>query len=716
MRRNPFLLFLLVSLAGAVRSPVHAQAPDTFLDAGAAQLLARARAFRDAADSSVLSYTGTVRSRLAAGIRMPLKDRTLYRRETASRIRWSRGAPIIIMPLALREQTPDGVSIPGMGSAPSVDEVFDPTQDRIYFGLTDKSDGDDDIWIQHPIVAGAEQYYRYKSGDTLTIHLQDGRIVRTIELRVIPRTPTGHVVSGSLWIETANGAVVQALYRLARPLDIGSEVLDAEDRADMDKLPGMFKPLVFDITLVAMEYSLYDLRYWMPRFTRLEGYLRAGVISTPAAYEISYDIDEVVTATPQTVARESIVADSVADAWRGTDHYMGVRKANGRPARMLIPFDSVGLMTSAELPPPIWKKNAEFVTDKELGSLYDRLGNIAPASPISALQPRFVWGYGASDLLRYNRVEGLSVGARVQTSARRLSFDATARLGVADLHPNLVLSATRVATRNSMLLQARHALTSVDDQTDAFGIGNSMSAVLLGRDDGEYYRTTGASLTFSPNEDERANYDVTFYAQHDNAVARETNMSLRSVWDRHFAFRPNVAATEATLTGMTVSLRPWWGSDPLRVQGGLDIMADGAVTDFQFLRARVTARAALPLGSRHRIGLEAGAGSAAGDVPPQRLWYLGGANTLRGYDGSSLVGTQFGRARIDVARTFGWGGLTLFSDAAWTGSFDPRHTTQRLYSVGVGSSLLDGLMRADIAHALNRGRQWRLELYVDALL
>jgi hypothetical protein len=647
---------------------------------------------------------------------MPLKDRTLYRRETASRIRWSRGAPAIIMPIASREQTPAGITIPGMGGAPSADEMFDPTQDRIYFGLTDRDDGDNDIWIQHPIAEGAENFYRYESGDTLTIRQQGGRVIRTIELRVIPRQPSGHVVSGSLWIDADKGTIVQALYRLARPLDIETEVLDEDDRKDVSKIPGMFRPIVFDITMVSMEYSLYDLRYWMPRVTRLEGYLRAGVIRTPASYEISYDIDEVVTATPETVAHEHAAADSVMEAWRGSDHYMGVRKANGRSVRVLVPYDSLSLMTSPELPPPIWKKNAQFVTDNELDHLYDQLAKVAPATPASALQPHFVWGYGASDLLRYNRVEGFSVGARLQTSVRSFGFDATARLGAADLHPDLIVSATRVAARNSMTLQARHALAVMDDQTDAFGVGNSMSALLLGRDDGEYYRTTGLSLKFVPGEDERANYDVTFYAQHDEPVKRETNLSLRSVWNHDFAFRQNVPAAETDLAGVTVGLRPWWGSDPFRVQGGLDIVLDGSVTGYRFARARITARSAIPIGHDYRVGIEAGSGYATGDVPPQRLWYLGGANTLRGYDGSTIADSVVGRGRIDVERTFGWGGLTAFSDAAWGGRLDPRKADEVLYSVGVGSSLLDGLLRADIAHALNRGRQWRLELYVDALL
>ena len=727
MRRSMTRLLISSLCFLALAAPLQAQATrppqstplrnaDTYLDAGAADLVARARAFRDAADSSILSYTGTVRSRIAAGLRMPLKDRTLYRRETASRIRWSRNAPPIVKALAFREQTSGGISAPGMGNTSTLDEVFDPTQDRIYFGLTDKDNGDDDVWIEHPLVDGAEQHYRYQSGDTLTVTLQGGRKVRAIELRVMPRRGSGHLVNGSVWIEPTSGTVVQAVYRLARPLDIETEVLDEDDRKDFKKVPGMFRPVVFDISLVVVEYALFDLKYWMPRVTRLEGYLRAGVFRAPASYEIKYEIDEVITATPAAIAAEGAIVDSVTNAWQGADHYMGVKKANGVSVRVIMPFDSMGLMSSPELPEPIWKKNADFITDKELDGFAERLAKLSDAIPGAPARPSFTWGAGASDLLRYNRVEALSVGARAEYELPRISFAATARIGLGDLHPNAVLSARHVSTKHSMTLRVKHALTEMDTQTDPFGMGNSMSALLLGRDDGEYYRASGAALTFAPSETERPHYDVTFFAQHDDPVERETSISLRRIWQSDFKFRDNVAAARTELAGVSVGLRPWWGSDPFAVQGGLDVLLEGATGGFEFARTRVIARSAIPIGSLYRIGLEAGAGSAIGDVPPQRLWYIGGANTLRGYDGSSAMGTSFGRARLDIARTYGWGGLTVFSDAGWAGDRKLYSSEDILYSVGIGSSLLDGLIRVDLARSLKRKKQFRLELYVDALL
>src|SRR5207245_3289264 len=39
--------------------------------------------------------------------------------------------------------------------------------------------------------------------------------------------------------------------------------------------------------------------------------------------------------------------------------------------------------------------------------------------------------------------------------------------------------------------------------TRALGVGNSLAALLLGRDDGAYYRTAGAELLVEPRSEER---------------------------------------------------------------------------------------------------------------------------------------------------------------------------------------------------------------------
>ena len=720
MRFNSTLpIAAVVLLLAAFCKPAAGQ---TYLDPGAEQLLAKARAYRNVADSSILSYTATVRTRIAAGLRMPLKDRTLFRHESASRVRWSRDGDDVVQVLALREQTPEGVYTPRFSSGSGMDDMFDPTQDRIYFGMTMKGDSarkdDDDVWIEHPLAAGSEEHYQYRSGDTITIRLQDGRQVRAIELQVLPRVASGHLVTGGLWIDASNGTVVQAIYRLSKALDIETEVLDEDDREDFGKIPGMFRPMEFDMSLVVMEYGLFDGRFWMPRLTRIEGEMRAGILRTPAAYEVSYDIEEVIGSTPEMAATEKARVDSTVAAWTpAATHGLLPHQHGKRRVQMILPFDTVGLLTAPDLPEPIWKQSAQFATDQEIGEWAERLDDLMPGASAESMKPKVTWGYDAMDLLRYNRVEALSVGVRAESMldfGTRVS--ATARLGAADLHPNLVLNGVRANSSRTLSLRVGHELTAMDPQIDPFGMGNSASAVLLGRDDGEYYRATGVALTIGAPENKRSSRTFTLFAQQDRPADRETNISLRSVWDNGFRFRPNIAAASTELAGATLLWQPWWGTDPLGAQLGLDVMLEGAGGGYEFGRARATLRTALPIAHKVRAGIELGAGSSEGTVPVQRYFFVGGAATLRGYDGSAMFGTSFARARLELARTTGAIGVTLFSDAAWAGDRELFDSDAVLYSAGAGMTVLDGFLRFDLARALRSPTAWRLELYVDAIL
>ncbi|MHB1170213.1 MAG: BamA/TamA family outer membrane protein, partial [Longimicrobiales bacterium] len=132
-----------------------------------------------------------------------------------------------------------------------------------------------------------------------------------------------------------------------------------------------------------------------------------------------------------------------------------------------------------------------------------------------------------------------------------------------------------------------------------------------------------------------------------------------------------------------------------------------------FGRSALTLRTGFPLFARLRASLEGAAGSSVGDVPIQRLYYLGGPATLRGYDGSSAVGNSFWRARAEIARGIPAARIALFGDVAWAGDRETLTTDGALRSVGLGVTLLDGLVRADLARALDGAEDWRFDLWVS---
>jgi hypothetical protein len=354
------------------------------------------------------------------------------------------------------------------------------------------------------------------------------------------------------------------------------------------------------------------------------------------------------------------------------------------------------------------------MTQDELEGLSDRLAALGGA--IHSESPaHFGWGLGENDMLRYNRVESLSIGARGTVGLSALEITGTARIGLADLHPNAELLLRRETMRRTLELRGYHELATVDPDRTALGMGNSLSALLFGRDAGEYYRASGAALTWAPPPTARRAWDVTAYAEYQNDVDRETHFALPRLWTDS-VFRTNIVAAEAMQYGGLIRLRPWWGTDPLRPQGGIELMLQAETGEFDLARGSITLRGAAQLARRLRVGAEIGAGSSVGDVTPQRLFYLGGARTLRGYEPSTVAGTSMARARIDLARTTSFGALAVFSDWGWAGDREEIRSANRRWAVGAGASLLDGLLRLDLAHGLRRPRGWRLDLYRDAVL
>ena len=142
-------------------------------------------------------------------------------------------------------------------------------------------------------------------------------------------------------------------------------------------------------------------------------------------------------------------------------------------------------------------------------------------------------------------------------------------------------------------------------------------------------------------------------------------------------------------------------------------------TDYQ--QASATLRAIFPVAGegwlRWSLGVEAGAGTTWGDAPVQRSWFLGGGGSLRGYPASTLSGLSFARGRVELSRTFHVGSMIFFGGAGWAGDRNDIESDDILYGIGVGGSVLDGLVRLDLSQGLKGPHKgFRMDLYLDAIL
>jgi hypothetical protein len=60
--------------------------------------------------------------------------------------------------------------------------------------------------------------------------------------------------------------------------------------------------------------------------------------------------------------------------------------------------------------------------------------------------------------------------------------------------------------------------------------------------------------------------------------------------------------------------------------------------------------------------------------------------------------------------------LSAFGDAGWAGHRDDFVEGDILYAVGLGGSLLDGLIRMDFSQGLRGPSRFRVDFYLDAIL
>jgi hemolysin activation/secretion protein len=132
-------------------------------------------------------------------------------------------------------------------------------------------------------------------------------------------------------------------------------------------------------------------------------------------------------------------------------------------------------------------------------------------------------------------------------------------------------------------------------------------------------------------------------------------------------------------------------------------------------------RGALDLTASHAIGQNAGAsltvsgGSSIGQLPEQRRWFLGGTETIRG---ESPDTAQSGNAYWLTRAQLGYGPpvvrVNVFGDLGWTGDRTKLSDVGRpLSGAGTGLSLMDGLIRFDVARGIFPLQQWRVDLYFE---
>ncbi|MEW5930406.1 MAG: hypothetical protein AB1941_23340 [Gemmatimonadota bacterium] len=707
--------------------PAAAQAPDdAYRDARARELVRLARARRAVVDTRITGYQVTAHERFSARLAVAGAERLLFRRETAARIDWTRDT-VRIEVLGAREAQPlvgAAARLPPPDIAGTVPALaFDPVDSEMLFRV-------DSTELRHPLAPGSEAFYRFASGDSSSIRLPDGRGVKLRELRITARRADPRLVNGSFWVDEATHAVVRAVFRLSGTL-----------RASESAVSVLTPELTTEVDHVAIDYGLLDLRWWLPRTVVARGVVRVMGRRLPLAYERRYegysvqgdtlspappaDAVSAVAAErpcrPRTFGSITISAgrgDAAArdSAWNAGWERSAARVAAGDTAKaargegcdrafLVTRAEGTDLAASPVFGGSVYEEGEGPVREEELRELAELARGI-PGVPWGIARPSVQ--LLTPELVRYNRVEGLSLGARAVVPLGPAELRGELRAGTTG-EVGARLSGARTGGALRAEAAAYRGVEAVEVASQPFSLASSASALILGRDENDYFRGTGAELRFSPPPARPARWDLRLFAERQEPLRARSDASLRGLLDGDFDARGNLVAERIDQAGATLRLRGARGDDPARLRARAELELHGETGGLTFARPMLRLAADRPLWGGVGFGAALAAGTGVGDVPVQRAWQIGGATTVRGHDPAALRGESLWLARGELTRGSPTLRLSVFGDAGWAGDRGEFWSGRPIRGAGLGVSLLDNLLRVDLARGVGGGG-WRLHL------
>lgn len=706
-----------------------------FKDPGARELLLAARDARLAQDSTLKGYDANAYERLSVGMGFKKigRDRLLMRSERAAHVMWQRGKGAIVDVKGQRSAFPMieglGDGDPDMDLGSDTDIPYVPGRETLWIGSgLAKADVSENEMI-HPLAHGAEAYYTYESGDSVSFQLPGGQRIEIKELRIRPRQPKWNVVVGSLWFDTENAHLVRAVYRMAQEMDI---MAVAKETSDEDKDPDgdipkwvkpMITPMKANVSVITVEYGLHEGRFWLPRAQSVEGDAHVSFMHIPFKLEQRYTYSSVngdepmpeVSLTPEDTASDSVSRHLRRETQRnecktGTERTRTIRDSDDDLRVIVrIPCDTVALAHSAELPKSIYDEGEQVFGSSERESLIAEALTLTAQSGFAPQPPSISYGLVYT---RFNRIEGISTAVAIdKVLGEGYSTHALLRLGVADWSPNGELSVSRTDGRNKVGVGVFRRLVATNDWGEPLGFSSSLSALFFGKDGGFYYRTWGAELTGEKSEGFLTNWRLFAEQQFDATV--HTKFALFHP-GRDESDLTNIDAQNGTIVGLGLAHHSSFGLDPHGFRALTDFKLEGAAGSFDYTRGLLQSTLSHGLGPLD-WALTLGGGASAGELPIQKNFFLGGVQTVRGQKPGAEVGNAFWMSSLELGQGSTGFRKIVFGDLGWAGRReDFSHPGRPLSGAGVGASFMDGLIRIDVAKGIYPEKTWRTNMYLEA--
>jgi hypothetical protein len=573
----------------------------------------------------------------------------------------------------------------------------------------------------HPLSVDRESIYRFSGGDTVEHLKVADRDIRIVRVLVEPKVklPFRTVVfSGEMDLDVDRKHVVRMRGSFASTADRPAGALN--------NFLGSMRPT--GIAFVELVNSEVDQQFWLPSYQRFEAQATFPMMGdAKAVFRIVSRFTDYEITPPDSAAT---AAGAPLDTLRPRPHVLSMATRDS-----LAAFrgwrDEIGAATGST--------SAEDFMD------------VAPAGWQKQGSPQFaLQAERLSDLLRFNRIEGLFTGLGVVAHMRDAAPGLTLRADggfawnerTARAHASAVLD--RCAW--TYALRAGRSLDITNDFRNPLDSGSTLGA-LFGPDAYDYVDRysagTSATRTF-------AKYGLQARFEAGWADDRPVASTLAQN-PFHGAYLQNrgVDAGSYLRSAFTLAwhsdanaeyLRPGFGATLGYLRG------DGQL-NFQRVDLRLSTR---QNAGRWTLASRLDAGVVLGSPPPQQLFELGNTEGLPGYDYKQFAGDQavvfrtLAMYRLNTLTApirltrFYWlpaiaPALAVTAQAGWTGASDTTAraailrlggTTQQPFSTVTGEAratiaggvrLFGGALGLSMARAVDRADRWRAQFEIGQL-
>jgi hypothetical protein len=317
-----------------------------------------------------------------------------------------------------------------------------------------------------------------------------------------------------------------------------------------------------------------------------------------------------------------------------------------------------------------------------------------------------------SDLLQYNRVQGLSVGAgyRVRLpGTRTANAYGTLRYGLSDERVTGRLTILGNVAGGRLALSGYNDIADLDPFSPGRTVGNTLNSLFAGHDNGDYALAGGGSASFSVPIRAGLELILTGQVEQLTSIPRVAESEVNDFLGGTGLFPPNPPVDEGTFAGASVRLRGFasfrWN---LTADG---VAGDGATT------ARLFGDVRRGIGSGLGVTVRLKAGVATESATPQTLFRLGGLGTVRGFEYGTLRAPAFWATQVDITPFGGRVRPVIFLDAGQASQISSLFSSSALVGGGVGLSLFSGLIRFDLSSDItpDQSSKVRFDLVVQGV-